>query len=112
MKYKLTLPLIKHNAVKTYGKVEVHIHAFLTSVLDKAERFASCPGLLSKVQKASLLIIRMQESSQSRTESFEEDSSHFPLPEMNSQFLDRPVGSLVAAPNIEHGFLLTFKVSN
>jgi hypothetical protein len=49
---------------------------------------------------------------QSRTESFEEESSRFPLPEMDSQFLGLPVGSLVAAPNIEYGFLLTFKVSN
>jgi hypothetical protein len=29
----LSLSLIKHNAVKTYGGVEVYLHAYLTSVL-------------------------------------------------------------------------------
>jgi hypothetical protein len=35
---------IKHHTVKTYGGVDVHLHALLTSALDGGEWFASRPG--------------------------------------------------------------------
>jgi hypothetical protein len=91
--------------------VDVHLHAFLTAVLDKDERLASRPGRLSQGKKAQLPITRMLGSSQSRSETSEEERNRFPLPEMNPQFLGRPVGSLVTAPNKERGFPLNFKVT-
>jgi hypothetical protein len=41
-KKKLYLGLIKHNAMKMYGRLEVQLHAFLTLVLDGGE--LSAPG--------------------------------------------------------------------
>lgn len=34
----------KHHNMKTYGRVEVQTHAFLTLTLDDNEMSASCPG--------------------------------------------------------------------
>jgi hypothetical protein len=43
-KVKLSLCLIKHHSIKTYGGVEVYLHAFLISALDGGEWSASHPG--------------------------------------------------------------------
>jgi hypothetical protein len=44
VRVNLSLCLIKHHAMKTYGGVEVHFHAFLNSVLEGDEWLASRPG--------------------------------------------------------------------
>jgi hypothetical protein len=44
IKVKLSLYLIKHYAMKTYGRVKVQLHDFLTSALDGGELSASRPG--------------------------------------------------------------------
>jgi hypothetical protein len=42
----LSLVLIKHHAMKTYGSVEVQLHSFFSSALDRGEWLASLPGRL------------------------------------------------------------------
>jgi hypothetical protein len=37
LKVRFSLFLIKYHAVKTYGEVKVHLHAFVTSALDRGE---------------------------------------------------------------------------
>jgi hypothetical protein len=41
---KLSLCLIKHNAINTDGGEEVQLHAFLSSALDRGKWSASLPG--------------------------------------------------------------------
>jgi hypothetical protein len=36
-KVNLSVCLIKHHAIKTYGEVEVYLHAFLILILDGGE---------------------------------------------------------------------------
>jgi hypothetical protein len=43
----LSLFLTEHHAIKTYGRAEVYLHAFLTSALDVGERSASRSGLFT-----------------------------------------------------------------
>jgi hypothetical protein len=44
VKVKLSLCLTKCHSMKTYGGMEVQLHAFLTSAPDGGEGSASCPG--------------------------------------------------------------------
>jgi len=46
LKVRLPLRLTKHHAIKIYGAVELHLHAFLTSSLDGGEWPSSNPGHL------------------------------------------------------------------
>jgi len=46
---KIILRLFKHHALKTYGGVEVCLHAFLTSTLDRDKWSASRPGCFTPV---------------------------------------------------------------
>jgi hypothetical protein len=46
---KLSLPLIKHDAMKAYGGVGVEIHILLTSALAGGEWSASAPAALPPV---------------------------------------------------------------
>jgi hypothetical protein len=50
--------LIKHRAMKTYGRVEVQLHAFLISSLNRGEWRASRPGRLTPVERASGTYLR------------------------------------------------------
>jgi hypothetical protein len=43
----------KHCAMKAYGRVDVHIHIFLTSVLDGGEWSASPPSRCTPRERAS-----------------------------------------------------------
>jgi len=40
----LSLCLTKHHAIKTCGRVDEYLHAFLTSVLEGDEWSTSCPA--------------------------------------------------------------------
>jgi len=46
-KVKLALCLNKHPAMKAYGEAEIHVRAFITSVLNVDEWSASCSGCLT-----------------------------------------------------------------
>jgi hypothetical protein len=50
---KLSLYLTKYHAMKTYGRVEVKLHAFLTSAPDGGEWSASRPGRFIPGESAS-----------------------------------------------------------
>jgi hypothetical protein len=49
---KLSLCLIKHHAMKTYGGVEVQLHTFLTSALVGGEWFVSRAGCFTPGERA------------------------------------------------------------
>jgi hypothetical protein len=53
VKVKLPLRLTKHHILKTYGRVEVQLHAFLTSALDGGEWSRSRPGRFIPGERAS-----------------------------------------------------------
>jgi hypothetical protein len=48
---KLSLFLIKHHAIKTYGRAEIQLHAFLTSPLDAGEWSAPCTSCFIPLRK-------------------------------------------------------------
>jgi hypothetical protein len=50
-KVKLSLCLIKYHAMKTYGRMEVQLHASLTSTLDGGKWSASQPGSFTPGEK-------------------------------------------------------------
>jgi hypothetical protein len=53
IKVKLSLCLIKRHAMKAYWRVDVWLHAFLTSTLDGGEWSASLPGRFSPRESAA-----------------------------------------------------------
>jgi len=55
---ELFLCLTKHHAMKTYGGVELQIHAFITSALDGGEWSASRPGRFTPGNKARYTLDR------------------------------------------------------
>jgi len=55
---KLFLSVIKHHVMKSYWKVEVQLHAFLTSVLDVGEWSGSRSGRFIPPGRERLVPIR------------------------------------------------------
>jgi hypothetical protein len=78
----LSMCLIKHHVMKMYGGVEVYLHAFLNSALDRSEA-VNCTSALSRRRISRYLLYRRLGGPQRRFLRCREES--YPLPRRKSK---------------------------
>jgi hypothetical protein len=83
---KVAPVLTKQHAMKTYGGVEVELHAFLTSALDVGKWVASRPGRFTPGETAPLYPLdKRLGGPQSRSGRGSEEKEVLPLPRIKSR---------------------------